>query len=78
MLDSAGKLNRHRVMVAELMVAASADPRQLTGCGMLVVNPPTNLRVHLQDSLEWLWTHLAIDSNTGVNVSWISAQHPTC
>lgn len=74
--DAIGTLNMNRVMTAELTIAASTDPGVLTGCGMVLVNYPADLDVHLHDVLHWLWTHLAVDSDTGVSLRLISVQPP--
>jgi 23S rRNA (adenine2030-N6)-methyltransferase len=49
----------------ELTVSAAAPGRGLTGSGMLVVNPPWQLREAMQDALPWLARKLASTRGSG-------------
>jgi 23S rRNA (adenine2030-N6)-methyltransferase len=66
--DAVGAHNMTKILTAELTVTASADAKQLTGCGMLLVNSPTDVDARLDSVLHWLWTQLSVDPDTGIEL----------
>lgn len=48
-------------LTTELCIYPDDVSNQLNGCGMLVINPPWQLDVILEETVPWLWKALSID-----------------
>jgi 23S rRNA (adenine2030-N6)-methyltransferase len=63
-----------KILRAEVNVAAKPDPSRLTGCGLIVVNPPWTLEQELQTLLPALAAVLAGGEGAGARVDRISGE----
>lgn len=76
MLADVTSLGFRRAVVAELQARAPADEREpsprLTGCGMLIVNPPWTLTETLSSLLPWLARALAQGPGAGAHIRVIA------
>jgi len=60
-----------RVLLAELWVEKPGDPKKLTGCGLLLVNPPWTLAKSLESLLPFLAKVLARAKGAGWRAEWL-------
>jgi 23S rRNA (adenine2030-N6)-methyltransferase len=60
-----------RVLLAELWVENPGDPDKLTGCGLVLVNPPWTLAKALKSLLPFLAKVLARATGAGWRVEWL-------
>lgn len=44
-------------------------PNHLNGCGMVIINPPWQIEITLNETLPWLWKALTINDQGGFSVS---------
>ncbi len=49
------------LLVAELCLYPPDSPLHLNGCGMIIVNPPWQLKSEINTYLPWIWETLSID-----------------
>ena len=69
--QSIAKSGIRRVLLAELWVENSVDPEKLTGCGLVLVNPPWTLADSLKSLLPFLAKVLARAKGAGWRVEWL-------
>ena len=62
------------VLVGELLRQADDSPLRLNGCGMVIVNPPWQFDDKLRELLGVLHRALALDSQGGTRVDWLSRE----
>ncbi|MDF2939552.1 MAG: lactate dehydrogenase [Gammaproteobacteria bacterium] len=55
-------LNMANILVGELNVLPEDSRFQLNGTGMMIINPPYQLKEKLEELLPWLWKVLSIDN----------------
>ena len=60
-----------KTLRAELFIRASDDPTRMSGCGLIVINPPFTLKDQLTDLFGWLKDILAHDTGARARVEWI-------
>lgn len=63
-----------KILRAEVSIAPSGDSSRLSGCGLLVVNPPWTLEQELQIILPGLVPILAGVDRGGSRIDWISGE----
>jgi 23S rRNA (adenine2030-N6)-methyltransferase len=63
-----------KILRAEVSIAPSGDPSRLSGCGLIVVNPPWTLERELQVMLPELAAALADTDRGGSRIDWISGE----
>jgi 23S rRNA (adenine2030-N6)-methyltransferase len=51
----------HNIELFELGICAEETTRGMTGCGMIVINPPWTLKNTMQEALPWLASTLTQD-----------------
>jgi 23S rRNA (adenine2030-N6)-methyltransferase len=61
-----------RVLRIEVEVRAPTDPRQLNGCGLVVINPPWTLPADMQALLPELSERLGVGGGAGWRCDWIA------
>jgi 23S rRNA (adenine2030-N6)-methyltransferase len=60
-----------RILSAELWVEQPGDPEILTGCGLLVINPPFTFKESLESALPFLAKVLGRAPGAGSRVEWL-------
>jgi 23S rRNA (adenine2030-N6)-methyltransferase len=50
---------------------ASVRPGTISGCGLLVVNPPWRFDAEARQLLDWLWRALSPSGSGGMRVDWL-------
>lgn len=60
-----------RILAAELWVERPGDPETLTGCGLLVVNPPWTFKESIEAALPFLAKVLARAPGAGWRAEWL-------
>jgi 23S rRNA (adenine2030-N6)-methyltransferase len=63
-----------KILRAELSIAPLGDPPHLSGCGLIVVNPPWTLEPELQVMLPGLALVLSGADRGGSRIDWISGE----
>jgi 23S rRNA (adenine2030-N6)-methyltransferase len=63
-----------KILRAEVGIAGSGDASRLSGCGLIVVNPPWTLEQELQVMLPALAAALADADRGGSRIDWISGE----
>jgi 23S rRNA (adenine2030-N6)-methyltransferase len=63
-----------KILRAEVSIAPLADPSRLSGCGLIVVNPPWTLEQELQIMLPGLVPILAGADRGSARIDWISGE----
>lgn len=61
-----------KMLLAELYVLPEAVGKQMTGSGMILVNPPWQLDDQLQSTLPWLKKVLAVEGQGSWRVEWLT------
>lgn len=59
-----------KILRLELDIA-SVSPGTISGCGLLVVNPPWRFDAEARALLDWLWRALSPAGGGGVRVDWL-------
>ncbi|MBN1684535.1 MAG: 23S rRNA (adenine(2030)-N(6))-methyltransferase RlmJ [Gammaproteobacteria bacterium] len=59
------------VLLAEMSVFHLRNIAGLTGCGMLIINPPWHIEILFKKIVAWLWDQLAVDRKTRYRVTWL-------
>ena len=61
-----------RVLRAEVLIAREQDGERLSGCGLIIVNPPFTLPESLAELLPWLASTMTQDAkHTRASVDWL-------
>ncbi len=60
-----------KTLRAELFITASDDPTRMSGCGLIIINPPYTLPDQLQSLFTWLATRLAQGPGARARVAWL-------
>jgi len=60
-----------KTLRAELFIRASDDPTRMSGCGLIIINPPFTLHDQLTDLFGWLKDILAQGEGARARVEWI-------
>jgi 23S rRNA (adenine2030-N6)-methyltransferase len=60
-----------KILRLELRVREPEPDAPMTGCGMLVVNPPWKFDTEARPLLDWLRQALAVESAGGAKVDWL-------
>jgi 23S rRNA (adenine2030-N6)-methyltransferase len=68
------RLAIRRVLRAEITVAAACDLDRLTGCGLVIANPPWTLERELAVLLPVLAAVLARDGNAAARLDWLAGE----
>jgi 23S rRNA (adenine2030-N6)-methyltransferase len=63
-----------KILRAEVSIAPLGDPSRLSGCGLIVVNPPWTLEQELQVMLPGLAPILSGADHGGSRIDWISGE----
>jgi 23S rRNA (adenine2030-N6)-methyltransferase len=63
-----------KILRAELMISATADPERLNGSGLVIVNPPWRLEAQLAILLPKLAAILAHDGKGAVRLDWLARE----
>jgi 23S rRNA (adenine2030-N6)-methyltransferase len=63
-----------KILRAEVSIAPLVDPARLSGCGLIVVNPPWTLEQELHIMLPALVPILAGGDRGGARIDWISGE----
>jgi 23S rRNA (adenine2030-N6)-methyltransferase len=63
-----------KILRAELSIAPLVDPARLSGCGLIVVNPPWTLAPELEVMLPALAPILAGPERGGARIDWLSGE----
>jgi 23S rRNA (adenine2030-N6)-methyltransferase len=63
-----------KILRAEVSIAPLVDPAHLSGCGLIVVNPPWTLEQELHIMLPALVPILARGDRGGARIDWISGE----
>jgi 23S rRNA (adenine2030-N6)-methyltransferase len=63
-----------KILRAELNIAPASNPNELTGCGLIAVNPPWLLEEELRTLLAGLGPVLAGASGGATRLDWIAAE----
>ena len=63
-----------KILRAEVSIAPLVDPARLSGCGLIVVNPPWTLEQELHIMLPALVPVLAGADRGGARIDWISGE----
>jgi 23S rRNA (adenine2030-N6)-methyltransferase len=63
-----------KILRAELNIAPAPDPGELTGCGLIIVNPPWRLEQEVRILLAALAPVLAGAAGGGARVDWIAGE----
>jgi len=63
-----------RILRAELNIAPASNPNELTGCGLITVNPPWLLEGELRTLLSGLCPLLAGESGGSTRLDWIAGE----
>jgi 23S rRNA (adenine2030-N6)-methyltransferase len=74
MRDFARSLERsgiRRILRLELAIARQAGSPYMSGCGMVVVNPPWKFDAEARPLLDWLAQALSRESGSGSKVDWL-------
>jgi len=61
-----------KILRAELFIRRPNDPARLSGCGMIVVNPPWTLAADLEVLLPWLSDLLRQETGARSRVGWLT------
>lgn len=60
-----------KTLRAELFIRASDDPTRMSGCGLIIINPPYTLPDQLQSLFTWLADRLAQEPGARARVAWL-------
>jgi 23S rRNA (adenine2030-N6)-methyltransferase len=60
-----------KILRLELEAAGSGDAGVITGCGLLVVNPPWRFDAEARALLDWLWRALSATGSGRASVEWL-------
>jgi 23S rRNA (adenine2030-N6)-methyltransferase len=71
-----GRLGIPKILRAELMVSALADPTRLNGSGLILINPPWTLETDLKLLLPALLAILRRDAKARFTLDWLSGEAP--
>jgi 23S rRNA (adenine2030-N6)-methyltransferase len=63
-----------RILCAEITVAAPCELDRLTGCGLVIANPPWTLERELAVLLPALTTVLARDGSAAARLDWLAGE----
>jgi 23S rRNA (adenine2030-N6)-methyltransferase len=63
-----------KILRAEISIAPAGDPSRLSGCGLIVVNPPWTLEPELAVMLPALASILSGADHGGSRIDWISGE----
>jgi 23S rRNA (adenine2030-N6)-methyltransferase len=63
-----------KILRTELNIAPESDPAELTGCGLITVNPPWHLEEEARTLLAALAPVLASGAGGGARVDWIAGE----
>lgn len=69
-LDALERNGPAKTMMAELYIRA-VDPARMSGCGLVIVNPPWTLKETLTDLYGWLAEKLAQGAGAWSRVEWL-------
>ena len=61
-----------KILSAQLRIRAPDDPQRLSGCGLVIVNPPWTLAASLEVVLPFLSARLAVASGGGHALRWLA------
>lgn len=67
-----------KLLRAELNVGSVRDSNRLSGCGLIIVNPPWTLEKELAAMLSELAAILSTQGNGGHRVDWLSGEPQSC
>lgn len=70
--DAIHDLGVPKVLRAEIRTRSATDNRQLSGCGLMIVNPPWTLPNQLDTMLPFLAERLAIGEGSGFTLQWVA------
>lgn len=70
-LDRLAEDGPPKTLRAELYIRRPDDPSQLSGCGIVAINPPWTFEKTLGDLLPWLAARLAQGSGAHARVEWL-------
>jgi len=62
-----------RILRLEFSVAEAGSPF-VSGCGMLVINPPWRFDAEARPLVDWLWRALSVDGAGGVKIDWLAPE----
>lgn len=70
-LNSLAKIVRNEILIIELNTYDSL-PQQLSGSGLIIINPPYQFTQTLAPELEWLWNVLSFKGQGGYHLSLLN------
>lgn len=62
------------MMIVELSIYPENSPLHLNGSGMLIINPPFQLKKQCEESIHWLWKTLSIEKQGQFRVQMLTPE----
>lgn len=68
------KTGIRKILRLELAIRQPGTDATMSGCGMLVVNPPWKFDAESRPLLDWIWNALTQDGAGGAKVDWLAPE----